>query len=475
MNKSYIDKNTISIDWKCPIEDTYEWMLEQWTKWKHILSADSFTSLVENYNSELADVYLPAIGQELSMYDLFLYLIYTDTDEINIILIEQEKQKEFETISKSLGLKVTLQKQPRKKIGSPATRLNLESKLTYEEFEIEDEIVFFNLPYTVAIKLGKGENRHRDRIHKIYDFSQFPPIDFSTLNISELVFNQSLGLWATLLWDDKGEYSKVIVGKDIHDMVNWTTFDFADVKFKTLSNLQWHENNIFVSRESEAWLIEFHELQKSVCKKIIQLDAASSTSYCKLIKTKNKNYFIFSEYNIFALKKNKVSNTELKTPKVISHSYIPLLEDKVYYISNNKLHEFDLVTGSLKCRELNKVSTKHTLSHLIDNWAIITCLGNTQNELDIAQLWNYETDSWYRIKLGALGTNGVSDAKVKPNGDVIFEYHNKFFYLKNFICDIVPTLEKFEPMPWENVMQSKQKGKNHFLDSLKRIFRKRDI
>ncbi len=100
--ETFIENNCAFIDWKEEIGEAVYQLTMQFQDYKSIFENEDFTKLIENYSVEEPEEFLPAIGQELSLYNLVLYEIYEDSDRICLYICPKDKSEMFEKDAKAM-------------------------------------------------------------------------------------------------------------------------------------------------------------------------------------------------------------------------------------------------------------------------------------------------------------------------------------------------------------------------------------
>lgn len=147
--ETFIENRCAVIDWKEEIDEAVYQLTMHFPDYKSIFENEDFTKLIENYSAEDYEEFLPAIGQELSLYNLVLYEIYEDSDRICLYICPKDKSEMFEKDAKAKRIKFTQFKQLRKKWGEPARLLKLANRLPYELYRTE-KVKTFAYPFSVA-------------------------------------------------------------------------------------------------------------------------------------------------------------------------------------------------------------------------------------------------------------------------------------------------------------------------------------
>lgn len=468
-----IENHSISLDWKCPIDDAVLAMADHWKQWEHVFNNDKVQSLVENYNAEMGNVYLPALGQELSVYGLALYCVLKEDDDYCLVVIESNSIKEFEQTAKSQKIDVELQKQPRKKLGSPATRLILADRIPCDRYPIaERAMIEFSYPFSLQFITSDTGNRFLDATRSIIDLRDFPPRIHPTTKISRIKYNKDLDLWAGVFFIDREDVS-IKVGKDILDTSNWKEVAGPLQKIDVLSSLYWVQSDLLVLHEETVWFISSAVNENPTCEKILQVKKTDKylwPTYPKVIKTLNGNVYVLVYFQLYLLKGKKLEPTGISFPENSLSGYFPTGNFRFAYVSKKKLVEVDILKRKTRFRILPYQDDSNSIRQFFNEWAVFTRFGPTDRDLDIAQFWNTKTDTWHHIKLGAFGQHRIGNITLTNEGDAIFNSYEMLFRVKDFMAKL-NDFEKFAVESWSEdwtpEVPSDNKG---FMDRLKSIF-----
>uniref|UniRef100_UPI0040499952 hypothetical protein n=2 Tax=Flavobacterium sp. TaxID=239 RepID=UPI0040499952 len=469
-----LENHSINLDWKCPIDDAVLAMADQWKQWEHVFNNEKVKSLVENYNAEIGNVYLPALGQELSVYNLALYCILKEDEDYCLVVIDSKSIEKFEQTAKSQKIDVELQKQARKKLGSPATRLILADQIPYDRYPIAKRaMVEFSYPLSLQFIASDTGNSFLDATRSIIDLRDFPPRIHPTTKISRIKHNKDLDLWGAVFFNNSGGVS-IKVGKDILDTSNWKEVAGPLQKIDILSNLYWVQSDLLVLHEETAWFISSAVNENATCEKILQVKKTDKylwTTYPKLIKTLNGNVYVLVYFHLYLLKEKKLEPTGISFPENSLSDYFPTGNFRFAYVSKKKLVEVDILKQKTRFRTLPYQDNSNSIRQFFNEWAVFTRFGPTDKDLDIIQFWNTKTDTWHHIKLGAFGKHGISNITLSNEGDAIFNSPEMLFRVKDFMAKL-NDFEKFTVESWSEdwLPEAATSDKKFFFDKLKSIF-----
>lgn len=469
-----LENQSISLDWKCSIDDAVFIMTNHWKQWEPIFTIEKIKSLVENYNSEMGDVFLPALGQELSVYGLAVYLISNEEDNYSLVVIEIHNTNEFEQIAKAQKIDVELQKQPRKKLGSHATRLILADRIPCDRFPLEETArIEFSYPYSLQYIFDKTCNKFLNATRSIIDLRNFPPNIHPTSKISEIIYNKDLDLWAGVFFNTSEDVS-IKVGKEILTLNNWKEVVAATHRIPVLSKIFWIHDSILVLHEETAWFLSSATNENASFEKILEIKKTKKypwSTYPNVIKTLNGNVYVLIYFKLYLLKGNKLEPTGISFPENSLSGYFPSGNFKFSYVLNSKLVEVDILKRKTRYRALPSQNNMNSISLLVNEWAVLSNGGFTNKDIAIVQFWNTKTDTWHHLKLGAFGQYGVVNVALTNEGDAIFHSREMLFRVKDFMTKL-NYFEKFTVESWSDnwLPEEETSGKIGFFDKLKSIF-----
>ncbi|MCF8278587.1 MAG: hypothetical protein K9J17_17800 [Flavobacteriales bacterium] len=469
-----LDHQCIDIDWKTEIDDMVYQLAYHWKVWKKVFEHEDIRSLVENYQSEVPMDYLPALGQELSVHNLLLYQLHTDSDSYRLLIIEMTDKESFENEAKNRKVKVWLLKQSRKKLSSKATRLNLANRLPYEAVQVDDrDMVFYSFPFALQLRLADKGNAILNAKCSILDFRVFPPVSSRTAQLGVISYNEQLKLWAATFYDSKDKTS-VRVGKDILDLSDWREVASSELGINSLSSLNWVNESLLILYEDYAWFVDSATANRPVCEKIFSRERDRTNSFAarpRFIRTLNGETYVHMSFQVYHLKKNKLiplfKLNEKDLPECIATG-----NNRFTYLNKGRQVEVDIKERKIRSRPVPGQDNSSSIHQLTTKWAVVTRFGYTNREIDILQFWHIETDTWQRLKLGAFGQYGITDVGITKDNDVILAGHEMIFKVQDFFTKL-KSFEEMKVEDWTEKWPDENDGSEStgIVDRIKALFR----
>lgn len=179
---------TVETDWKSESEDVLYAVREGFGTAFPELAGENFDALAENYAAEETEDFINALGQELLVYGLMLYQIASDSDSYLLTVIRAEEEDAFKKQLKVEKKKGAAKKQPRKKPGDAAKRIDLSGRIVCEKFSLPKGYSVRNTIPCMKDQLmldfrnwSYGEKRRFDTA--ILDIGNWPPSQGADLGI----------------------------------------------------------------------------------------------------------------------------------------------------------------------------------------------------------------------------------------------------------------------------------------------------
>ncbi|UTC74716.1 hypothetical protein E4O03_11010 [Treponema sp. OMZ 792] len=468
--ETFIEHHCAFIDWKEEIDEAVYQLTMHFPDYKSIFENEDFIKLIENYSVEDAEEFLPAIGQELSRYDLVLYEIYEDSDRICLYICRKDNSAIFEKDAKTKKMRLTQYKQSRKKWGEPARLLKLANRLPYELYRVED-VKTFTYPFSVA---EGGWIRDIDNMaESIYiggnyvflDLQTFPPkeksisLKYLPAGIHYYDYSSEHKLYCagfrnvSVDENRKGKYWGTIkITADPFDMDSWEDVKCEDY-LDELSVPVWIGDDVVILYENKAWIIQDAAHGGRECRKLWETpkkeQPARDEFYPELIEMSDGKRYVFANGYFLSLEyKEKKSSGSFSEKTERIPELKPLFEldepincgaasfekNKFVYIHRGFIKEIDITTGNLsRTFELEKMNPKvyNYISKLNDEWLAV--IGVADKNYDLAQFWNFKTGEKLKMKFGNLGKFAVRDIIEHPDGYTLINVSNSILKVDNML------------------------------------------
>ncbi len=468
---NYLNYKCVRIDWKGELADTYYLFKTDWIDKKDILEDEKFISLVENYDSEVPPDYLPALGQEFSTYNICLYNIIEDGDHYCLVLIDESDKEKFEKLNKSEKVDFELLKQQRKKWGKPATRLKLSERIPYEKLLIEGFFWTFNYPVSIIEeRLYNEEDGLKQVNHFLLDTQLWPLKSYKSESAFFLTTKQN---YTCAIFNDEEEKKEIVkVSQSPFELDSWTEIIFNE-KIPSLTQPFWANEDLLIMDKKNVWLVKSALKGNKVGEKVFEAKNKrmfTQGEYPNVFNTLNGQTYILLYFKFYKWVNQKLKNTGLS---VLEHygdfNTFPTGNFRFVYMANGKLIEVDFRTKKTRSRQLEFIDRNSSIQIYNKDWAVITRIGYTDKNLDIAQFWQPKTDTWIRMSLGKLGKNGIRDIFSHPKGYTLINTNDNLV-LK--VDDLLGKLKSdikntFSQPTWDKKWKDESQFK--FWDKLKSI------
>ena len=467
--ETFIENRCAVIDWKEEIDEAVYQLTMHFPDYKSIFENEDFTKLIENYSAEDYEEFLPAIGQELSLYNLVLYEIYEDSDRICLYICPKDKSEMFEKDAKAKRIKFTQFKQLRKKWGEPARLLKLANRLPYELYRTE-KVKTFAYPFSVAegkwIKDGMDNRGNAIYIGGNYvflDLQTFPPreksleLKYRPGGIYYYDYSYEHKLYCALFKNisvdenkNRKHWASIKITAAPFDMDSWEDVKCEDY-LDELSVPFWIGDDVVILYENKAWIIQDAAHGGRECRKLWETpkkeQPARDEFYPELIEMSDgkryvfaNGYFLSLEYKekktggLFSKKTEQIPELkplfELNEP--INCGTASFEKDRFVYIHRGFIKEIDITTGKLvRTFELEKMNPKvyNRIQKLNDEWLAI--IGYADKNYDLAQFWNFKTGERLKMKFGNLGKFAVRDIIEHPDGYTLISVDSGIMKIDN--------------------------------------------
>jgi hypothetical protein len=455
-SETFIEEQCTWIDWKEEIEDAVFSLKDKFPQYTSLFEAPDFVALIENYNAEMPEDYVPALGQELSLYDMVLYEIEEDSDRYCLYLHPKEDAEAFEKTAKAQKIKWMRHVQSRKKWGDAAKRISLAGQIPYEKYAVKGGI---DLDYPLSLTKGKwidigmderGNGLYIGAHYSFVDLRPWKPIEHSFVleytpgSIHYYDYSETYDLYCAVFSDMRIDENKqrhstnrVKIGTTPYLLETWEEV-LCDEPLDALCKPFWIGEDVILCYKSKAWLIPNAAKGGRSCMLIGQVPLQQKDYYPFLIQTPFGETYLSLHATLL-----KIAYTEQKTMLLerimtitdpIHQGAVCFEKDKLIYVSGGKLVELDLAQKKvIRSLNLGRMDRGATIKKYNDEWLSIHRWGYTNKELDLAQFWNYKTNTWLKLSLGNLGKYGVSDLFLHPDGYTIIQSDECFLKVERLI------------------------------------------
>lgn len=298
-----VDHNTPSPDILFALRDSHQETCP-------FLSESVFDDLSENYFAEEPEDFLDALGQELTCFEHVLYELFTDSDSYALTILPEDKIEEFKAELKVQKQKATQRKQPKRKAGTPAKRIDLGQRLPCDKITLEagykihltmdciDEILW--LDYNMSV--GNGTSNTRRYCSAFLNIKEWPPkqskdIELLVRKIAKgpnVVFNalvQNNTVNENGYLADKN--TSIVTGTDIAKIEEWQCVH-KDSKLEW-SAMKWFGGELFAADQNCVYRIKNITDYPNSCEKVLELKGGDIRWFPKFFVLGDKLYLFMQQ------------------------------------------------------------------------------------------------------------------------------------------------------------------------------------
>ena len=298
-----IDHNTPSPDILFALRDSHQDTCP-------FLSESVFDDLSENYAAEEPEDFLDALGQELTCFEHVLYELFTDSDSYALTILPKDKIEEFKAELKVQKQKATQRKQPKRKAGMPAIRIDLGKRLSCEKIALEagykvhltmdcmDEILW--LDYNMSV--GNGTSNTRRYCSAFLNIKEWPPKQSKDIELlvskiakgsdevfTALVQNNTVNENGNLA--DKN--TSIVTGSDIAKIEEWQCVH-KDSNLEW-SAMKWFGGELFAADQNCVYRIKNITGFPNSCEKVLELKGGDIRWFPKFFVLGAKLYLFMQQ------------------------------------------------------------------------------------------------------------------------------------------------------------------------------------
>ncbi len=338
--KKYIDY-FVEVDWKSESEDILYAIREMYGKLYNDIMKRNFDELAENYAQEETEDFINALGQELSSENLLLYEIDEDSDSYVLVVIPTEEENDLKNYLKNNKRKGKIKKQPRRKLGNIAKRIDLGKRIVCEKYLMPKDyaINFATSGLNPSLILYYMCFKPRKFDAAILDISNWPPQKGEDLGIYVRFFVdcEINGKFACVLdttLDENGilidKRKKLIYGYDINNMKEWKCL-CSDLSID-INEMIYFDDILFLANQESVYMVnDINNFNNSITK-IMDFEESSNYWYPKFFIC-NDNLYLHMHQCIYKFEKHhKLFKTiygfkEIYTINEFNVGYIKVVED----------------------------------------------------------------------------------------------------------------------------------------------------
>ena len=460
----------INIDGTLNIHDLLSTLRNQWNhqeysflkdkKWDHLAAHYFNLDPVQN---------ICALGQELTTHNTALYTIKEQDGNYAIIPINKEQMDEFENSAKTEGKEASLCMQEGKKFGDPAYRFStIADSLPSETYALESPDSYY-IDF-VGKQLFTKSPGARPKEYNYYrlDLGVWPPKKYPLSKpIINITYSEKHKLYAALELEEENHFNikRIRIGHDFSDLCTWDCIqlneEIGGTHFFRWVELAWVGNDLLLIDDSHLWRVQDAAIGGRTFKRVSSINTCNCCINCSptLIRTNNGGSFIPSDKQLLEWKDGDLQYTGITITKLYGKRFSTTPLGKAGFITTTRrgriavhtqtdtgaIHFLDLIDSpSLTCvKELNK------------DWIVFfNNEAYAERDSDLAQFWNHKTNTWLRMKYGALDSSTIHNIMLDENGTAFIADNQGLLHLiPNFFenlaeCNNKEELEEMSTNEW---------------------------
>ncbi|MES2133661.1 MAG: hypothetical protein V4506_15030 [Bacteroidota bacterium] len=443
-SETFIEEQCTWIDWKEEIDDAVFSLKEKFPHYLSVFEDPNFVTLIENYNAEMPEDYVPALGQELSCHNIVLYEIEEDSDRYCLYMHAKDSSEEFEKTAKSQKIKLIRYLQTRKKWGDPAKRISLAGQIPFEKYAVKGGIDLsfpFSLTKGKWIDIGmdeRGNGLYIGAHYSFVDLRQWKPmehhfvLEYSPSGIHYYDYSETHQLCCAVFNDIRIDETNtrhiknhIRISATPYDLTSWEEVS-CDEEIDTLSKPFWVGEHVILCYKNKIWAIPHAAKGARICRLIKQTPLQLKDYYPSRIHMPHGETYLSVNSVLFKVAHNPQNTIVLeeimRIQDPIHQGAVSFEEGRIIYVSGGKLIELDLkLKKVIRTLNLTRMDRGATIKKYNHEWLVIYRWGYTNKELDIAQFWHYKTNTWLKLSLGNLGKYGVRNILMHPDGYALIE------------------------------------------------------
>ena len=434
------DINFVEIDWKSESEDVLYAVRETYQTVYPARLQKNYDELAENYAAEATEDFINALGQELSMLNLLLYEINTDSDSYALVIIPVEDEERFKNTLKQQKKRGIPKKQPRRKWGSNAKRIDLAKRLPCEKFSLSEgyttNLVIKCFDDTLWLDYRQfGAERKFDSAS--LNIGSWPPVQSTDLGlcVRRIARNED-GTYAAIIQNntvnEQGYLSdknkKVLIGKDINTIKNWRCV--YEGEHLDWSAMIWFENELFVSDQNSVYHIKNPDQFAASMEKVLEPDGGDVRLFPKFFILDNTLY-LYLHHAIYKWEKSRslfkrgFQFRKIYVPEAfMTEDLIPVGEHKVAFQTRPEYITKGVTEAELTVLDINTLQTEKYPCHYgnVMKWTenrICVLPKNVTGNMPIIECFDFDRGEKRCLMYGALGKDCICDIYETKCGTIL--------------------------------------------------------
>ncbi|WP_287828704.1 hypothetical protein [Bacteroides sp.] len=405
------------------------------SKWDHnqysFINDKKWDHLAAHYSNLDGTQNIRALGQELTLYNTALYTIKEKDGNYSIVPIAKEQMKEFESESKAEGQEANLCMQEGKNFGDPAFRFNsVADSLPSETYALESSDSYY-IDFVGKQLFTKSPGAHpKEYNYYRLDLSVWPPKKYPLSKpIINITYSSTHKLYAALDLEEESHFNikRIRIGHEFNDLCAWDCIqlneEIGGTHFFRWVELAWVGNDLLLIDDAHLWKIKDAAIGGRVFERVSDINACGCCINCSptLIRTKNGGSFIPSDKKLMEWKDGELQNTGITITKLYAKRFSTAPLGKAGFITTTRRGRIAVHTqtdtGAIHFLDLVDSPSLTCVKELNQDWiAFFTNETYSERDSDLAQFWNHKTDTWLRMKYGALNSSTIHNIMLDDEG-----------------------------------------------------------
>lgn len=448
-------------DWKSESQDVLFSIRDAYQKKYPVLLQKEFDELAENYAAEPTEDFVNALGQELSAVNYLLYEIDTDSDSYTVVMIRTEEEEALKGFLKQQKKKGILKKQPRRKIGSSAKRIDMGKRLPCEKFSLNTSKITYHLTDNPEGTLWLDYSQYGEiKCFKSFDTAVFnmeswPPVQEPDLGllVRMLVRNED-GTYVAITQSNSvneqgylSDTSKmVMVGRDCRNIRDWRCV-YAAKEFKW-TNLFWFENELFAADRNNAYRIKDVDRFTDSMERVLALKEGDVRIFPEFFVLGNTLYLYMLQSIYKWEMKRSFFKKEYHFKKIYTlegfhaQSFVPVGDHKVAFQVRPEYTRRGVTEAELTVLDVHSLKTEKYPCHYgyVKKWTenrVCVLTTDVTSKMPIIECFDFDTNEKRCLKYGALGKDCVNHIFETKCGTVLVNGGNFTFYKVDDLWDFM--------------------------------------
>ena len=481
----------VRVDWKTPMEETLAAMRWDWGERYDFLLQESLDKLAENQAGESPTDQFLALGQEMTVYGFSLHAVDEGSDEYCLVLIPLEETEAFAAWLKKTGRSTELLKQPRKKKGSPATRIKVADRLIVDTFDLAAPDTFASLEFpgqNFALLTRRHYSEGGAHTHDTcawLDCAAWPPVEHLSEHVfGRMAFSPEHSLWAFAyktghqegeLWVTDSPVSPTFSRRiPFPETPGWREKRAADPAwayynadiFRPLSSLCWMGDDLFVSydlrieppvpitTQVHVWVARGAAKGEAACEKLFVTPPLTrlGAEHSHVATTGDGQQLIMFGGWFYAWEGGALRETGLECETRGLTSVATGAHRFAYVTDRGKLLEHDITSGKSRHRSLPGMYPNLTAVRLTPTVTAFHPWGRLTSDYDLALIWDMERDEWLRLRYGALGKESPTDMLALSETEWLLKGEEKLYRVRDLTGQLMRNKRNIlEPPVWSEI------------------------